>query len=59
MIETQQTHCPVCDFTIAGHAELEISELITCEDCGISLEVKNTNPLVVEEAPAESEDWGE
>jgi lysine biosynthesis protein LysW len=59
MQEVQSTKCPVCDFTIASNPDLEISELITCEDCGVSLEIKNLNPLELVEAPTAGEDWGE
>ena len=59
MVMTETTQCPVCDYTIAGNPGMEISELITCEDCGVSLEVKNINPLELIEAPVAGEDWGE
>ena len=53
------TTCPECaaeltlpDGTIAG-------EIIVCPDCGTDLEVTALEPLTVEPAPMEQEDWGE
>ena len=34
-------------------------EIITCPDCGAELEVVSENPLKLELAPKEEEDWGE
>ena len=34
-------------------------EIITCPDCGAELEVVSENPLQLEFAPQEEEDWGE
>lgn len=34
-------------------------EIVQCEDCGAELEVVGLNPLVLELAPEEEEDWGE
>ena len=58
MSEKNLVHCPECD------AELELSdvmqgEIVVCSDCGVDLEVTNTNPLTLELAPMEEEDWGE
>ncbi len=50
--------CPECG------AELNMSdvvqgEIIQCEDCGVELEVVSLDPLKLELAPEEEEDWGE
>jgi alpha-aminoadipate carrier protein LysW len=50
--------CPECD------AELELvdvieGEIIVCSDCGVDLEVVSLNPITLELAPMEEEDWGE
>ncbi len=56
---TQLTaHCPECD------AELTLSdvvqgEIVVCSDCGVDLEVVDLNPLTLDLAPMEEEDWGE
>ena len=51
-------HCPECD------AELELvdvieGEIVVCSDCGMDLEVISLNPITLEMAPMEEEDWGE
>jgi alpha-aminoadipate carrier protein LysW len=50
--------CPEC----AAEFSLEdvlVAEIITCPDCGVELEVIGLDPLVLELAPEEEEDWGE
>jgi len=52
------TNCPECD------AEIELTdvvqgEIVVCPDCGVDLEVTNLNPVTLELAPMEAEDWGE
>jgi alpha-aminoadipate carrier protein LysW len=34
-------------------------EIVQCPDCGVDLEVVAVEPLKVELAPMEEEDWGE
>lgn len=53
-----QATCPECD------AELSLSdpiqgEIVSCPDCGAELEVISVEPLVLDLAPEEEEDWGE
>lgn len=50
--------CPECGFGIAADG-LEEGEIVTCKDCGTELEVRGLNPLLLERAPQEQEDWGE
>jgi alpha-aminoadipate carrier protein LysW len=50
--------CPECD------AEIELTdvvegEIVVCPDCGVDLEVTSLEPLTLELAPMEEEDWGE
>jgi alpha-aminoadipate carrier protein LysW len=52
------THCPECDAEIVLEDVL-IGEIIVCSDCGVDLEVVQLNPLTLELAPMEEEDWGE
>ena len=52
------SECPECG------AQLELAnvvqgEIVQCEDCGAELEVMSVDPLVLELAPEEEEDWGE
>jgi alpha-aminoadipate/glutamate carrier protein LysW len=50
--------CPECE------AELNLDdvvqgEIVVCSDCGVDLEVISLQPLTLELAPMEEEDWGE
>ena len=50
--------CPEC----AAEFELEDvrkGEIVDCPDCGAELEVVNLDPLTLDLAPEEEEDWGE
>ncbi len=38
---------------------LELGELVVCDECGSELEVVGLEPLELELAPEEDEDWGE
>lgn len=50
--------CPECSADIDAQ-DLELGELIVCDDCGSELEVVGVDPLRLEPAPEEDEDWGE
>ena len=50
--------CPEC----FGEIELKDvmqNEIVQCGDCGADLEVVSIDPLTLELAPEEEEDWGE
>ena len=51
--------CPVCGADVALPDDVESGEIIDCQACGAELEVLETNPPVLEEAPELEEDWGE
>jgi len=51
--------CLECDAEIGLDAGVEENEIIVCPDCGVDLEIVSLNPLTVELAPMEEEDWGE
>ncbi len=52
--------CPECAAEIELDADsVMVGEIIDCPDCGVELEVVNTQPLTLELAPEEEEDWGE
>ena len=52
------TSCPVCDGTFyVDEEEVEEGDLISCEECGVELEVVSTNPLELE--PVEEEEGKE
>ncbi len=50
--------CPECEGLMAL-AELMSGEIVPCAFCGVDLEVVSLDPLTVELAPEEAEDWGE
>ncbi|MHB0857060.1 MAG: lysine biosynthesis protein LysW [Anaerolineae bacterium] len=52
------TTCPECGAEITFGDVME-GEIVDCPDCGVELEVVSVEPLTVELAPEEEEDWGE
>ncbi len=50
--------CPECEAELEL-ANVEKGEIVQCPECGAELEVVDTNPLRLELAPEEEEDWGE
>jgi alpha-aminoadipate carrier protein LysW len=54
-----QSNCPECIADIALEVGTEINEIIVCPDCGVDLEVLSVEPVELEMAPMEEEDWGE
>lgn len=56
--ESNMSECPNCGCGIQM-PEVEMGELIPCPDCGSDLEVISTDPVSLENAPEEQEDWGE
>lgn len=51
--------CPECDARVLMTTDVEVGEIVTCPECGVDLEVTGTDPLRLELAPPEEEDWGE
>ena len=56
--ETMNANCPECEAEIKLEKPLR-GEIIVCPDCGTELEVVSENPLELDVAPQEEEDWGE
>lgn len=50
--------CPECAAEVELNDPLE-GEIVDCPDCGVELEVTGVDPLILELAPEEEEDWGE
>jgi alpha-aminoadipate carrier protein LysW len=50
--------CPECEASIELKNVIK-GELVVCPDCGAELEVVCADPLELELAPEEEEDWGE
>ena len=51
--------CPECAAEIELVEDTEVNELLVCPDCGVDVEVISLEPLQLELAPMEEEDWGE
>ena len=51
--------CPVCAAEIEIAADAISGELVVCEDCGVELELLETDPVKLAEAPSAEEDWGQ
>lgn len=51
-------NCPECDAELIFEDIIE-GEIVVCSDCGVDLEVISLDPLKLELAPMEEEDWGE
>lgn len=51
--------CPECAGTISLNSSTLKGEIVTCPDCGAELEVTGVNPVTLDLAPQEEEDWGE
>lgn len=50
--------CPECDADLQLKDVIE-GEIVVCSDCGVDLEVVSLDPLELNLAPMEEEDWGE
>jgi alpha-aminoadipate carrier protein LysW len=50
--------CPECEAEL-DLGDVEKGEIVQCPECGAELEVVNTDPLELDLAPEEEEDWGE
>ena len=50
--------CPECEGPVALQDPM-VGEIIPCAQCGAELEVVSLNPIRLELAPEEEEDWGE
>ena len=51
--------CPECagEFELSG--DVMEGEIVDCPECGVELEVVGLEPLTLDLAPEEEEDWGE
>jgi alpha-aminoadipate carrier protein LysW len=53
------THCPECEAVVEVGEDVQLGEILVCPECGVDLEVTALEPLTLELAPMEAEDWGE
>jgi alpha-aminoadipate carrier protein LysW len=51
--------CVTCGGTVVLPDDVETGEILDCSDCGTELEVLDTEPIELAEAPELAEDWGE
>lgn len=51
-------YCPECEAEMELE-DVEKGEIVSCPDCGAELEVVGMDPVELELAPEEEEDWGE
>jgi len=51
--------CPECAAEVTLPADVMEGEIVPCPECGLELEVVSLEPLKLEQAPEEEEDWGE
>lgn len=55
----KQAECVECGAQIELADNVMQGEIVTCGDCGTELEVVSVDPLTLDLAPMEMEDWGE
>ncbi len=53
-----RSECPECFDEIRLEAVMR-NEIVQCAGCGVDLEVIDLDPVTLELAPEEEEDWGE
>jgi alpha-aminoadipate carrier protein LysW len=51
--------CPECGANVNFKTAPIAHELVRCADCGAELEVIKLDPITLDLAPTEEEDWGE
>lgn len=55
----ESADCVTCGSDVALPDDVEVGEILDCGDCGTELEVIDTDPAELAEAPELAEDWGE
>lgn len=56
--DVRTAECIDCGRAIRLTSPLQ-GEIVPCPDCGVELEVARLEPLTLQHAPEEQEDWGE
>ncbi len=51
--------CPICAAEVSPPNDAIAGEIIVCDDCGAELELLETHPVKLAEAPSAEEDWGQ
>jgi alpha-aminoadipate carrier protein LysW len=55
---TANAECPECYAEVALKEVMQ-GEIVKCSECDADLEVRSLDPVALELAPEEDEDWGE
>ncbi len=55
---TTTAECPECFAEVKLEGVMQ-NEIVQCAECGVDLEVTALDPVALELAPEEEEDWGE
>ena len=56
---SNSVQCSECAGNLEVPSDVMQGEILVCGDCGVELEVMQLEPLTIELAPMELEDWGE
>jgi len=59
VLDGLKAECPQCGAMIHFKSAPLLHELVRCSECGTELEVVSLEPLTLDLAPIEEEDWGE
>lgn len=60
MVIKMNLKCPSCDSNIKLSSDLEVGEIVSCEECGEELEITERDGVKeLQIAPDVEEDWGE
>ena len=51
--------CPECGAELSVQSDAMMGEILPCPECGTELEIVSLEPLTLDLAPMEMEDWGE
>lgn len=51
--------CPECEAEINLSDDIFVTEVVVCPDCKVGLEVKSTNPIVLNLLRPDEDDFGE
>ena len=54
-----KAECPECAAEIGLEEDIIEGEIIECPECGVELEIIGLDPVQLDLAPEEEEDWGE
>ena len=47
LAQSTRTNCPECGELVLLPGDMEVGEIMDCDNCGVELEVKSTQPPMV------------